>query len=305
MSGPDDRTSGMRFPWTGELDSVTGLPPRKALDRSLPFLLRTMGREGLRLGTLMIDIDHFKRFNDKWGHDVGDKVLAHVCGLVRNAVKYRGEAYRYGGEEITVLLPNTSPEEAFATAERIRDLVYRNPLRRAACTAGETGEGMEPGSEPGDMPLAVTISLGVSCFPEVTGSQLMVTADQALYTAKKEGRNRAVLYEFKGVEESSPVTLDVRFPAPSSISEGSFIILARWFRHRGELTEIEAREISDPGRGIREIAEGPVPPGGPVTAEIRGRVTGVELRGGSTFFSFEVEADVLNLMFHHLELRGL
>ena len=232
-------------------------------------------------------------------------MLSHVCGLIRQAVKYRGEAYRYGGEEITVLLPNASPSEAISTAEHIRDLIYRNPYRRASGEADEVSMDEDPDVGPVSLPLPVTVSLGVSCFPEVPGSQLMVSADQALYSAKREGRNRAVMYELKGTDDSPPVTLDVRFPAPSSISEGSFIILARWFRHRGELTEIEAREISDPGRGIREIAEGPVPPGGPVTAEIRGRVTGVERRGSSTFFSFEVEAEVLNLMFHHLELRGL
>jgi len=293
MSDPVGGGDGIRFPWRGELDPVTKLPPRKALDNDLPALLRTMGREGLGMSALMIDIDHFKKFNDRWGHETGDIVLDHVAGLIRRSVKYRGEAYRYGGEEITVLLPNTAPKEALATAENIRELVYRNPL------VPRSRDGEDP------LPLSVTVSIGVSCFPDVDGSMLMVAADQALYTAKKEGRNRAVLYERKENDGTGPVILDVRFPASSSISEGSYVILARWFRRRGEITEIEAREISDPGRGIREFAEGPVPPGGPVTAEVRGRVCGVERRGNSTFFSFEVEAEVLDLMYHHLELRGL
>ena len=160
-------------------------------------------------------------------------------------------------------------------------------------------------TESSEIPLAVTVSLGVSTFPDVAGSELLVAADQALYVAKREGRNRAAFYDSSVKDDSSQVTLNVRFPAASSISEGSYIILTRWFRHRGELTEIEAREISDPGRGLREFAEGPVPPGGPVTAEIRGRVAAVERRGNSTFFSFEVEAEVLNLMFHHLRDREL
>lgn len=292
MSETGRAGEGIRFPWRGETDPVTKLPPRKALDNDLPVLLRTMGSEGLGLSALMIDIDHFKVFNDRWGHKTGDMVLDHVSGLIRRSVKYRGEAYRYGGEEITVLLPNTTACEAMATAEIIREKVYANPL------VPLSSDGEDP------LPLHVTISIGVSCFPDVDGSMLMVAADQALYTAKKEGRNRAVLYERQKSDRGGPVTLDVRFPAPSSIGEGSYIILARWFRHRGELTEIEAREISDPGRGIREFAEGPVPPGGPVTAEIRGRVLGVERRGNSTFFTFEVEAAMLDLMFHHLELRG-
>jgi diguanylate cyclase (GGDEF)-like protein len=243
----------LEFPWTGELDAVTGIPPRKALDSSLPLLLRIMGQEDLPLSVIMIDIDHFKVFNDKWGHDTGDRVLRHVSGIIREAVKYRGEAYRYGGEEITLLLPNTSSDEAGRTAERIRRSIYDSPLERQS---GEEDESSQ-------IPLSVTISQ----------------------------------------DESKPVVLDVRFPAASSISEGSYIILTRWFRHRGELTEIEAREISDPGRGVREIAEGPIPRGGPVTAEIRGRVIAVERRGASTFFSFEVEAEVLDLMFHYLQDR--
>ncbi|MEN8207748.1 MAG: hypothetical protein ABFR50_00705, partial [Candidatus Fermentibacteria bacterium] len=121
--------------------------------------------------------------------------------------------------------------------------------------------------------------------------------------AKKEGRNRVAVFNSRKKDESLPVVLDVRFPAASSISEGSYIILTSWFRHRGELTEIEARQISDPGRGVREIAYGETPKGGVITAEIRGRVTAVERRGNSTFFSFEVEADVLDLMFHYLKDR--
>jgi len=283
----------LKFPWTGELDSVTGIPPRNALDHNLPLLLRLMGKESMPLSVIMIDIDHFKNFNDKWGHDTGDRVLRHVCSIIRKTVKYRGEAYRYGGEEITILLPNTSNDEAMATAEHIRELIFRNPLESTDGTSTDSSE----------VPLAVTVSLGVSNFPDVAGSELLVAADQALYVAKRQGRNRAVFFDSADRDDSPPVTLNVRFPAFSSVSEGSYIILTRWFRHRGELTEIEAREISVPGKGDRQFAEGPVPPDGFVTAEIRGRVTGVERRGNCTFFSFEVEAEVLNLMFHHLRDR--
>ncbi len=284
------------FPYRGELDSVTQLPPRKALDHDLPILLRTLGRENLSLSAIMVDIDHFKKFNDRWGHDIGDMVLEHVSGLIRRSVRYRGEAYRYGGEEITVLLPNATGEEALVTAEHICKLVYETPLVLDRKKSAEDDE---------NIPLIVSISLGVSSFPIVEGSELLVCADTALYRAKNEGRNQAVLFDSEKKDSNPPVVLNVRFPAPSSISEGSYIILARWFRYRGELTEIEVRELSDPGRCVREIAEGTTPPEGVVTAEIRGRVTGVERRGNSTFFTFEVEPEILNLMFHHLELRGL
>ena len=280
--------------WRGELDAVTGIPPRKALDESLPLMLRMAGEEDLPLSAIMIDIDNFKIFNDKWGHETGDRVLRHVCSIIRKSVKYRGEAYRYGGEEITVLLPNTLPDEASETAERIRKSIYDTPLERKSGTADELSL----------IPLTVSISLGVSTFPSVAGSELLVAADQALYDAKKKGKNTVVIYNSGKKRESSPVILDVRFPAVSSISEGSYVILTRWFRHRGELTEIEARGISDPGRGRRELADGPIPQGGVITAEIRGRVTSVERRGDSTFFSFEVDAEVLDLMYHHLKDHG-
>jgi diguanylate cyclase (GGDEF)-like protein len=291
MSDGSGAKSQLRFPWSGEMDAVTGIPPRKALDHNLPALLRIMGTENLPLSAIMVDIDHFKDFNDKWGHETGDRVLAHVCGLLRKSVLYRGEAYRYGGEEITILLPNAGTDEAMSTAERLRELIYSNPLSNPATDEDNR-----------NVPLAVTISLGVSTFPDVEGSELLVTADQALYVAKKEGRNRAVFFDRSArKDDSPPVTLDVRFPASSAIVEGSYVILTKWFRHRDELTEIEAREISIPGRSEKAVAYGPPPDGGYVTAEIRGRVTAVERRGESTFFSFEVEAEVLNLMYHHLK----
>ncbi|MEN8208990.1 MAG: GGDEF domain-containing protein, partial [Candidatus Fermentibacteria bacterium] len=218
----------LELPWTGELDSVTGIPPRKALDSTLPVLLRIMGEENLPLSVIMIDIDHFKVFNDRWGHDTGDRVLRHVSCIIRKVVKYRGEAYRYGGEEITLLLPNTSSDEAERTAERIRQSIYDSPLERQPSKDDESSP----------IPLSVTISLGVSTFPTVAGSELLVAADQALYDAKKEGRNRVAVFNSRKKDESLPVVLDVRFPAASSISEGSYIILTSWFRHRGELTEI-------------------------------------------------------------------
>ncbi|MBN2587367.1 MAG: GGDEF domain-containing protein [Candidatus Fermentibacteraceae bacterium] len=282
------------FPWRGELDAVTGIPPRKALDSTLPLLLRRMGSEGLPLSSLMIDIDHFKKFNDKWGHSTGDIVLRHVAGIIRRSVGYRGEAYRYGGEEIMVLLPNTTLDEAFETAERIRDLIYQSPLDN--CGTDDT--------ELSSIPLIISVSVGVSSFPGVEGSELLVASDKALYQAKNEGRNRVCIYSPKGRNEDGMVTLDVTFPAASSISEGSYIILTRWFRHRDEMTEIEAREISDPSRGVREIAEGRNPDGGYVTAEINGRVTSVERRVDKTFFTFEVKPETLELMYNHLKDKG-
>ncbi|MBN1435285.1 GGDEF domain-containing protein [Candidatus Fermentibacterales bacterium] len=313
---------------------MTGLPPRMDLDEDLPMLLRAMGAERMPMSAIMVDIDHFKAFNDKWGHEVGDVVLLHVATLIRSAVRYRGEAYRYGGEEMTVLLPNCGSLEALATAERLCRLVRDSPLDLAEAPAGSrrrearpapsgsmlfgtarrvSGAGeadRQPGEDPASrnaptVPLSVMISLGVSTFPSVSGDELLVAADKALYRAKQLGRNQAVLFEGGKGEREETVWLEVRIPEAANVVEGSYVILARWFSHGGDPTDIEAREISDPGRGTRMMADGPLPPGGLVTSEVRGRVGKVERRGSSTFFSFEVEESQFELMIHHLEARKL
>ncbi len=283
----------VRFPRQGDLDPVTGLPPRKALDDDLPILLRTLGRDKLPLSVVMVDIDHFKKFNDEWGHATGDRVLRHVSGLIRNAVRYRGEAYRYGGEEITVILPNSDLKEAGITAERLCALIRTTPLLLTEDLPDKASE----------TPLSVTISLGVSSTTDVEGSELLVSADQALYRAKNDGRDRVVTYDRQRGKVDFAIRIDVRFPAQSSVREGAFVLLTKWFSHGGDPTDIEAREISIPAAGAREIAGGPSPVGGIVTAEIRGRVCEVERRHSMTYFTFEVEGEILDLMCRYLEDR--
>jgi diguanylate cyclase (GGDEF)-like protein len=289
----NEQAASIRFPRQGELDPVTGLPPRRALDDDLPILLRTLGRDRLPLSVVMVDIDHFKAFNDKWGHSVGDKVLRHVSTLIRSAVRYRGEAYRYGGEEITVLLPNADIREAVSSAERLCVLVRKTPLHHIHHEGGDKVE----------EDLFVTISLGVSSSTDVEGSELLVTSDQALYRAKNEGRDRVVAFDRQDAGTDSSVKVDVRFPAQSSVREGTYVLLTKWFSHGGDPTDLEAREISIPAAGAREVAGGPYPPGGFVTAEIRGRVCEVERRQSMTYFTFEVEGEILDLMYRYLEDR--
>jgi len=149
----------------------------------------------------------------------------------------------------------------------------------------------------------VTISLGVSSTTDVEGSELLVTADQALYRAKNEGRDRVVAFDRKDVSIDSSVRVDVRFPAQSSVREGAYILLTKWFSHGGDPTDLEAREISIPADGTREMARGSYPTGGYVTAEIRGRVCEVERRHSMTYFTFEVGGEILDLMCHYLEDR--
>ncbi len=157
------------------VDGLTGLYNRRWLDQ---FLLRQMSRarvSGESLSIAMIDIDHFKNFNDTYGHQVGDFVLVSIADCLRNSLRPTDLTARYGGEEFTVILPQTSGENAMIAAERVRESVSSLNL-----------------VTPGGLELPpLTISIGVS---ELTASesmeQLIEAADRALYTAKESGRNR-------------------------------------------------------------------------------------------------------------------
>jgi diguanylate cyclase (GGDEF)-like protein len=274
------------FPRMVELDSVTGLPPRKLLDCDLPVLLRSMGTAGLPMCSIMIDIDHFKRFNDKYGHDIGDLVLRHVSTLIRKTVKFRGEAYRYGGEEITVLMLNTDGAEGLATAERICTTVENSSV--LAVVKGK------------EQPLSVRISLGVASTDTVAGSELLVSSDQALYNAKANGRNQAVLFSSENSKVASTTLIDVHFPSRSAVLGGNYILLKQWFSYSNP-TDIEVREIKDLNTDSNEYADGPSPPYGLVKAEIRGRVSEIERRGNHTYFKFEVKSEIIDLMFKYIQ----
>ena len=274
------------FPRMVELDTVTGLPPRKILDHDLPVLLRSMGTTDLPMCSIMIDIDHFKKFNDKYGHDIGDLVLRHVSSTIRKAVRFRGEAYRYGGEEITVLMLNTTGAEGLATAERV-------------CLAVEKSEIMAT-VDGKEQPLSVRISLGVASTDTVAGSELLVSSDRALYNAKSNGRNQAILFRSDRKQAVTTTIIDVHFPSRSAIIGGNYILLKKWFSYSNP-TEIEAREIKDPNTDSSEFAEGPPPPYGLVEAEIRGRVSAIERRGNHTHFKFEVKSYIIDLMFKYIQ----
>jgi diguanylate cyclase (GGDEF)-like protein len=275
-----DYKAGFKFPRTEDLDAVTGLPQRKHLDHDLPEILRQLGPDGLPLSVIMVDIDNFKMFNDKHGHDVGDRVLRHVASLIRASVRYRGDAYRYGGEEITVLLLNTVSSEALCTAERLCDKVGRTPFVIPGCN-----------------PLQVTVSLGVASTEVVSGEEILVSADMALLQAKKDGKNRAGIFDSKKKRDGDNVKVDVFYPGHSSISVGGFVNLSRWFAHRNDPLDIEAREMFLPGSGSREITDGGTPRFAMVESEIRGRVVGeVQRHGASTWFVLEVEGDMFDLM---------
>ncbi|WP_353979918.1 GGDEF domain-containing protein [Salinicola endophyticus] len=159
-----------------ETDQLTGLANRHGAQRALDRLeaARTTGAEGTRSAVLLADIDHFKRINDTYGHEVGDSVIVTVAARLRGAIRDGDVAVRWGGEEFLVLLPGTDIAAAQAIAERLRDAVICTPLHAAGH----------------DIP--VTLSIGIAeASPEgETLSATIVSADRALYRAKRKGRDR-------------------------------------------------------------------------------------------------------------------
>lgn len=156
-------------------DPLTGLYNRAWLDDMLPKLATRAVRDGKPLSLVMIDLDHFKRFNDTHGHIVGDIALSAAASAIRDALRPSDFAVRYGGEEMMAVLPDTSPELAHLVAERLclrlRTAIIFTDMR---------------------MPLPhVTGSFGVASLgPDDDGQALMKAADEALYRAKEAGRDQ-------------------------------------------------------------------------------------------------------------------
>ena len=161
-------------------DELTGLYNRRVLETRLNDEWDRAGRFGITLACMMIDVDHFKQFNDDYGHLVGDDVLAHVGQLIQSHVRKVDTLARYGGEEFAVLLPRTSRKEAVAVAEKLRANVATMPI----------------GAKEGFVGLSVTISLGVASTEDDPRSakELLDMADHGLLMAKTAGRNRVIAY---------------------------------------------------------------------------------------------------------------
>ncbi|MGQ0653012.1 MAG: diguanylate cyclase [Betaproteobacteria bacterium] len=171
-------------------DQLTGLPARRALEERL----RTLGGD---YTIAMVDVDHFKQFNDRHGHDVGDQVLRLVAGRLAE-VGGGGTAYRYGGEEFSVIFPGLRAKRAQPVLEALREVIesYRMAMRGEdrpkKADEGAKRRGRKP--EPAEEALSVTVSIGLaSPNRRRTSPQLVLqAADEALYAAKQAGRNRVV-----------------------------------------------------------------------------------------------------------------
>jgi diguanylate cyclase len=159
-------------------DSLTGIGNRKLFDLRLRQMMAEAMEQGTELGLLMLDIDHFKKFNDTYGHQFGDEVLRLVSRALVDGIKGRDQAARYGGEEFAILLPGTRLVDAARVAELLRSSIANKALIKR-----DTKQNLG----------SVTMSVGVSAFRPGEAPDLFIErADAALYFAKQCGRNRIV-----------------------------------------------------------------------------------------------------------------
>lgn len=156
-------------------DSLTGLYNRRYLEENLARELARCQRHGLPFSVVMLDIDHFKRFNDQHGHAAGDALLAAVGRLLRESIRVEDMACRYGGEEFILVLPDTTHADALQLADAIRQSIGSTTVRHMDKVYGPA-----------------TASLGVASAPQggFDAAHLQQAADNALYAAKRDGRNR-------------------------------------------------------------------------------------------------------------------
>jgi diguanylate cyclase (GGDEF)-like protein len=159
-------------------DALTGLYNRRYMEEMLDPQLHRARRTGSSIGFIMADLDHFKIFNDSYGHVAGDLLLQAVANRIRNVIRVEDIACRYGGEEFLIILPYASLKDTHTRAlqilEEIRDISFLY-------------EGKQLGS--------MTISMGVSAFPDNgdDASILIRLADNAMYIAKNQGRDRVII----------------------------------------------------------------------------------------------------------------
>jgi diguanylate cyclase (GGDEF)-like protein len=161
-------------------DPLTGLFNRRYMEEALKQHLSRVTRHLHPLGVIMLDIDHFKRINDAYGHGAGDALLRELGRLFKTHVRVEDIACRYGGEEFVLIMPDASLEAAQQRAEYLRQAVKKLQVQHD----GQSHEG-------------ITVSLGVAAYPEHgrTQDSVLRAADAALYDAKRKGRDRVVVAE--------------------------------------------------------------------------------------------------------------
>ena len=161
-------------------DTLTSLHNRRFFEERLGIETQKSFYGGTPLSLVIVDIDHFKKVNDTFGHLEGDKVLCKIASLLKDSVRKKDTVARYGGEEFVLILPGAGLEESAMIAERIRRLVENTPMQII-----------------GQAQINLTVSLGISNFPihrPNSKEELVKMADQALYEAKEEGRNQVCIF---------------------------------------------------------------------------------------------------------------
>ena len=174
-------------------DALTGLYNFRYFSELLEQEVERSSRSGLPMALIMVDLDHFKRVNDTWGHELGNKALQLVAGILRSGVRRIDAVCRYGGEEMVLILPGTQLARAIKVAERMRIQVEK---------AGAVLDAHEVG---------LTASFGVGVYPSAgvgDGATLVEKTDELLYRAKEEGRNRVCHMTAIPEAPESQVTLD-------------------------------------------------------------------------------------------------
>jgi diguanylate cyclase (GGDEF)-like protein len=160
-------------------DTLTQLYNRRHLDQVLEEEFRNSMLSKQPVSIIMVDIDHFKTINDRYGHDEGDKALIHIASILTGSLRKYDTVSRFGGEEFLVILPRTIMKDAVVIAERIRRAVEADPL------------------SVGDEKIHLTVSLGIAAIPAIwpdSKEEFIKCADTALYEAKNKGRNRVCFY---------------------------------------------------------------------------------------------------------------
>jgi two-component system chemotaxis response regulator CheY len=162
------------------IDSLTGVLNRRAFMERIEVEVHRSNRENLDLSLILVDIDHFKSINDRYGHQVGDRVLQKFTEQLTKPSREYDFVGRYGGEEFVICLPGSNENQALSVAERMR----------------KTVENMKIMLPYGSQSIQITASFGVACFrlgPDDTVDLLTARADEAMYRGKAEGRNRVCM----------------------------------------------------------------------------------------------------------------
>jgi diguanylate cyclase (GGDEF)-like protein len=182
-------------------DELTRLGSRRGFNEQAPGFIARCEQAGNMIAVLMLDIDHFKKVNDRYGHPVGDAILKHCAKQMRSSLRPDAMLARYGGEEFCALVPVDRFEDARAVGERLRQQVNARPFRFA---------GFE---------IRCTVSIGIAfAHADQPLSQALEQADQALYEAKRTGRNRVTIFGVtSGVAPSPAPTLESSLPSAPAL----------------------------------------------------------------------------------------